>query len=223
LAFHCGGFFLAASEPLFTTISKEKKTMNSKFVMKTFAVVALIGGLGVAAWAGDIEGKVSGMKGKSVVYVDTIAGKTFPAPKEHPVMDQKGLLFVPHIMAVLQGTTVEFLNSDTVQHNVFWTAIGSDKKAGHNLGTWPKGEKRSFTFDKAGVVPLLCNVHPEMGAYIVVSPTPYFAETDDSGNYKIKDVPDGSYTVTTWHEGAKNQSKPVTVSGGGKADFTLSK
>ncbi|MFZ0417493.1 MAG: carboxypeptidase regulatory-like domain-containing protein [Candidatus Sulfotelmatobacter sp.] len=197
--------------------------MNSKFAMKTFAVVVLIGGLGVAAWAGDIDGKVTGMKGKSVVYVEAVAGKTFPAPKEHPVMDQKGLAFVPHIMVVLQGAAVDFLNSDTVQHNVFWTAIGSDKKAGHNLGTWPKGEKRSFTFDKAGVVPLLCNVHPEMGAFVIVSPTPYFAETDDSGNYKIKDVPDGSYTVTAWHEGAKNQSKPVTVAGGGKADFTLSK
>jgi plastocyanin len=190
---------------------------------KLFVLVILIAGLTVGAWAGDIEGKVTGMKGKSVVYVDTIAGKTFPAPKDHPVMDQKGLMFSPHIMVVQQGTTVEFLNSDTVQHNVFWTAIGSDKKLGHNLGTWPKGEKRSFTFDKPGVVPMLCNVHPEMAGYLVVSPTPYFAETDDSGAYKIKDVPDGSYTVTVWHEGAKNQSKPVTVTGGGKADFTLTK
>jgi len=190
---------------------------------KAFAMLLLTAGLLSAAWAGDIDGKVTGMKGKSVVYIEAIAGKTFPAPKDHPLMDQKGLVFSPHIMAVQQGTTVDFLNSDTVAHNVFWTAVGSDKKAGHNLGTWPKGEKRSFTFDKAGVVPLLCNVHPDMGAYIVVSPTPYFAETDESGNYKIKDVPDGSYTVTAWHEGAKNSSKPVTVAGGGKADFTLTK
>ena len=197
--------------------------MNSKFTMKTFALVTLIGGLGVTSWAGDIEGKVTGMKGKSVVYVEAIAGKTFPAPTNHPVMDQKGLVFAPHVMIVQQGTAVDFLNSDTVQHNVFWTAIGSDKKAGHNLGTWPKGEKRSFTFDKPGVVPVLCNVHPEMAGYIIVSPTPYFAETDDSGNYKIKDVPDGSYTVTAWHEGAKNTTKPVTVSGDSKADFTVSK
>jgi len=190
---------------------------------KTFLLVALIACLCAGAWAGDIEGKVTGMKGQSVVYVDAIAGKTFPAPKEHPVMDQKGLMFNPHIMAVQLGTTVDFLNSDTVAHNVFWTAVGSDKKAGHNLGTWPKGEKRSFTFDKAGAVPLLCNVHPDMGAFIVVSPTPYFAQTDESGNYKIRDVPDGSYTVVVWHEGAKNQSKPVTVAGETKADFTLTK
>jgi plastocyanin len=190
---------------------------------KAFALIVMACALCSMAAAGEIEGKVSGMKGKSVVYVDAIPGKTFPAPKDHPVIDQKGLLFVPHIMAVQQGTTVEFLNSDNVAHNVFWTSVGADKKAGHNLGTWPKGEKRPYTFDKSGVVPLFCNVHPDMSGYIVVSPTPYFAETDDSGNYKIKDVPDGSYTVTVWHEGAKNQSKPVTVSGSGKADFTLTK
>jgi hypothetical protein len=91
------------------------------------------------------------------------------------------------------------------------------------MGTWPKGDKRSFTFEKSGVVPLLCNVHPDMSGYIVVSPTPYFAETDDNGNYKIKDVPDGSYTVAVWHEGAKSQSKPVTVTGAGTVDFTVAK
>jgi plastocyanin len=191
--------------------------------LRACVLLLLVSALDLTAWAGDIEGKVMGMKGKSVVYLDTIAGKTFPAPKDHPVMDQKGLMFAPHILVVQQGTTVEFLNSDTVQHNAFWTAINGDKKAGHNLGTWPKGEKRPFTFAKPGVVPVLCNVHPEMAGYIIVSPTPYFAETDDNGNFKIKDVPDGSYTVTAWHEGAKNQSKPVMVSGGGKADFTLTK
>ena len=175
------------------------------------------------AWAGSIAGKVTGMKGHSVVYVDTIAGKTFPAPKQHAVMDQKGLLFLPHVMAVQQGTTVEFLNSDNVQHNVFWSAVGNDKKAGRNLGTWPKGEKRPFTFDTPGLVPLFCNVHPEMEAYLVVTPTPYFAETDDNGNYKINDVPDGSYNLVVWHEGAKGQTKSVTVSGDTAQDFTMSK
>ena len=191
--------------------------------IKTGFAIALIAGWCTTAWAGNISGKVSGMKGRSVVYVDTIAGKTFPAPKERPVMDQKGLLFSPHILAIQQGTTVDFLNSDNVQHNVFWSSIGTDKKAGHNMGTWPKGEKRPFTFDKPGVVPLLCNVHPEMGGYVIVSPTPYFAETDDAGNYTIKDVPDGSHNVVVWHEGAKSQTKPVTVSGDTKADFTVSK
>ena len=186
-------------------------------------LMMVIGGLFTAAWAGDIEGKVAGMKGKSVVYVDAIAGKTFPAPTDRPVIDQKGLNFSPGIVVVQQGTTVDFKNDDNVAHNVFWPSIGGDKKQTKNLGTWPKGDKRSFTFEKPGAVPLLCNVHPDMAGYLIVSPTPYFATTDDSGNYQIKDVPDGSYKLVVWHEGAKNQSKPVTVAGGGKADFTLSK
>ena len=73
------------------------------------------------------------------------------------------------------------------------------------------------------MVPLLCNVHPEMSGFVIVSPTPYFAETDADGNYKIADVPDGSYTVAAWHEGMKTQSKPVTVGGDATVDFTLSK
>lgn len=177
----------------------------------------------VTLQAGTISGKVSGVTGESVVYVDTIQGKTFPVPTQQPVIDQKGLMFQPHIVAVQQGSTVEFLNSDSVAHNVFWISVGGNKKLGHNLGTWPKGEKRPFKFDNPGAVPLLCNVHPEMSGYVVVSPTPYFATTDKSGEYKIENIPDGSYTVVAWHEGAKNQSKPVTVAGDSKADFTLSK
>ncbi len=188
-----------------------------------FGVALTVLALTIAASAGTISGKVSGVSGESVVYVDLIQGKTFPAPSEHPVVDQKGLMFTPHITAAQVGTTVEFLNSDSVAHNVFWTSVGGNKKLTHNLGTWPKGEKRSFKFDNPGAVPLLCNVHPEMAGYIVVSPTPYFAVSDKSGAYKIENVPDGSYTVTAWHEGAKNQSKPITVAGDSKADFTLSK
>jgi plastocyanin len=188
-----------------------------------FVAVFLVWTLSTAAYAGSISGKVSGVAGESVVYVESIAGKTFPAPAQHPVIDQKGLLFQPHIQVVQAGTTVEFLNSDNVAHNVFWTSVGGNKKLSHNLGTWPKGEKRSFKFDSPGAVPLLCNVHPEMSGYIVVVPTPYYATTDKSGNYKIENIPDGSYAVTAWHEGAKNQSKPVSVAGDTKADFTLSK
>jgi len=186
-------------------------------------ILAIVAGFALAASAGTISGQVSGVSGPSVVYVDAISGKTFPAPAEHPVIDQKGLVYQPHVTAVLVGTTVDFLNSDSVAHNVFWTSIGGNKKLGHNLGTWPKGEKKSFKFDAPGAVPILCNVHPEMSAYLVVVPTPYFATSDQAGNYKIENVPDGSYTVIAWHEGAKNQSKPVSVSGDTKADFTLSK
>jgi plastocyanin len=184
--------------------------------------IILILTLATAALAGTITGTVSPGK-SSVVYVDAVAGKTFPAPTQKPLMDQKGLMFSPHVLIVQVGTTVEFQNSDSVQHNVFWPSISGNKKDGHNLGTWPKGEKRPFTFSTPGVVPLLCNVHPEMSGYIVVSPTPYFAETDASGNYKIENVPDGKYNVVAWHEGMKPQTKSVDVAGSGKADFTLSK
>ena len=187
------------------------------------AVLFMAGVVTAAANAGTIKGKVSGVSGESVIYIEAISGKTFPAPTSHATMDQKALLFQPHILVVQQGTTVEFQNSDTVAHNVAWSSVGGNKKLAHNMGTWPKGEMRSFKFDNAGAIPLMCYVHPEMSAYIIVSPTPYFATTDKSGEYKIDNVPDGSYTVTAWNEGAKGQSKPVTLSGEATADFTLTK
>jgi plastocyanin len=190
-----------------------------------FAIVALLTcALSLAALPDNtISGKVSAGKGVSVVYVEAAAGKTFPAPAERVVIDQKGLLFQPHVAAVQVGATVEFLNSDKVAHNIFWPAINGNKKLSHNLGTWPSGQKREFKFDTPGVVPLLCNVHPEMSAYIVVAPTPFFGLTDADGNYKIAGVPEGEYTVSAWHEGMKVQSKPVKVAGATSADFSLSK
>ena len=91
------------------------------------------------------------------------------------------------------------------------------------MGTWPSGQKRTFKFDAPGVIPLLCNVHPEMSAYIIVTPTPYFAVTDADGSYKIANLPEGQYTVSAWHEGMKVQSKPVKVAGDTTADFAPSK
>jgi plastocyanin len=193
--------------------------------MKRFApvVIMAIAACSTAALAGSIHGKVSGVKGESVVYVEAVAGKTFPAPSQHVTIDQKGLMFAPHIVAIQQGTTVEFLNSDSVAHNVFWPSVGGNKKLGHNLGTWPQGQRQSFKFDASGVVPLFCNVHPDMAGYLIVSPTPYFATTDKTGAYKIENVPDGSYGVTAWNEGAKSKTNPVNVAGDAAADFTLSK
>jgi plastocyanin len=193
--------------------------------MKKIALLAILAmaTLSAAAFAGTIHGKVLGVSGESVVYVEAVAGKTFPAPSQHVTIDQKGLMFVPHITVVLQGTTVEFLNSDSVAHNVFWPSISGNKKLGHNLGTWPKGQRQSFKFDNPGVVSLLCNVHPEMSAYVIVAPTPYFAETNSAGEFKIDNVPDGAYTITAWHEGAKSKSNPVKVAGDTAADFTLSR
>jgi len=186
-------------------------------------VTAVAAAMSLTASAGTLSGKVTGVPGAAVVYVEASAGKTFPASAQQPVMEQKRLMFQPHILPVQQGSTVEFLNSDSVAHNVFWPSVGGNKKLGHNLGTWPQNEKRAFKFDIVGAVPLLCNVHPEMTGYIVVVPTPYFALTSESGEYKIENVPDGSYSLTAWHEGIKTHSMHVDVTGDAKADFTLSR
>lgn len=169
--------------------------------------------------AGSIKGKVT--PGKSVVWVEAAAGAKPAEGDKHITMDQKGLLFQPHVLVVQAGTTVDFLNSDKVAHNVFWPSVSGDKKKSHNLGTWPTGQKKGFKFDEPGVVSLLCNVHPEMSGYIVVTPTPLFAETSADGEYTIANVPDGQYTVTAWHEGKKIQSLKITVSGTATANFTL--
>ncbi len=169
--------------------------------------------------AGSVKGKVT--PGKSVVYLESPSGPVSAAADKQATMDQRGLLFQPHVLVVQVGTTVEFLNSDKVQHNVFWPSISGDKKKGHNMGTWPQGEKRPLKFTDPGVVSLLCNVHPEMAGYIVVSPTPYFAETGADGAYTLANVPDGEYTVIAWHEGKKTQSKKITVKGDTTADLTL--
>jgi plastocyanin len=178
--------------------------------------------------AGDIKGKVSvqGLKSAAniAVYVDTIPDKKFDAPTQHVVVDQKKMEFIPRVVVVLQGTTVDFTNSDPVGHNVYWPSISGNKKLTHNLGTWPKGEKKSFQFNDLGVAPLLCNVHPEMSGYVVVVATPYFAVTDKDGNYEIKNVPAGKYTLKTWSEDGKPVTQSVDVSAGGAtADVTVKK
>jgi plastocyanin len=188
----------------------------------TFAMgMAAAAMLSVFAQAGTVSGKVSGVSGQSVVYLVAPAGTRFPAPANEAVVDQRDMVFLPAVQVVQQGTTVEFRNSDSVAHNVYWPSIGDNRKLRRNLGTWSPGEKRSFKFDNPGVVPLLCNVHPEMFAFIVVSPTPYFAMTDKFGAYTIKDVPDGSYTIVAWHEGARGPSRQVTMAADSIVDIVL--
>ena len=178
--------------------------------------------------AGDIKGKVSVQGLKSpvniAVYVDAIPGKKFDAPTEHVVVDQKKMEFIPHVVVILQGTTVDFSNSDPVGHNVYWPSISGNKKLTHNLGTWPKGDKKSFQFNDLGAAPLLCNVHPEMSGYVVVVATPYFAVTDKDGNYEIKNVPAGKYALKTWSEDGKPTTQSVDVTeSGATADLTVKK
>jgi plastocyanin len=137
-------------------------------------------------------------------------------------VDQMNMMFQPHVLAVPAGATVEFVNDDSPLHNVMWPSVGGDKKQAHNLGTFATGKKMSYRFTSPGVVPILCNVHPEMSAYILVAPSPYFTVIDNHlGKYEIANVPDGNYNVVVWHEGYKLQSKPMKVTGRTEVSFTL--
>jgi plastocyanin len=156
-----------------------------------------------AASAGTITGtvKLKGDAQPAVVFVETAPG-TFPAPSAHAHMDQKGMTFIPYLLPILAGTTVDFLNSDTVNHNVF-----SPDNDGYNLGTWPKGEIRPYTFKKVGTYTQLCSIHPEMEAFVLVLQNPFFAVADKDGSFKIEGVPDGHYVLKVFAKKLKKADK----------------
>jgi plastocyanin len=191
----------------------------SRIAAKTAVAASITLALAGASWPNEIKGKVSVQGIKSAeniaVYVDAIPGKNFDAPTQHVLVDQKKMAFIPHVVVVLKGTTVDFQNSDSVGHNVYWPSISGNKKLSHNLGTWPQGQKKSFEFNDLGAASLLCNVHPEMSGYVVVVPTAYFAVTDKDGNFEIKDVPAGHYTLKTWSEEGKPTTQEVDVTASG--------
>ena len=122
-------------------------------------------------------------------------------------MDQRNERFVPHVLAITTGTTVEFPNSDRIFHNVF----SLSKPARFDLGRYPVGRSKSVRFDKPGIVRVFCDIHSHMNAFILVFSHPYFALTDEDGRYRIEDVPAGTYNVVAWHEGTTTPPRPVTV------------
>src|SRR5437879_12065620 len=161
-----------------------------------FLVLILVTVVTAGAYAGTLKGKVSSMTKSGVVYVDRIAGKTFPATTVPYQIDQHGQSFEPRVLVIPQGATVVFKNSDTVAHNVRWQAISGDTSLAHNLGTWASGDNRKFRFDQPGVVPLLCNMHAKVTGYIMVVRTPYYAYATTASRYTIRDSPDRPYRVT---------------------------
>lgn len=192
--------------------------------MNTVLFTTLTLTLATGLTAGDLHGKVA-CKGvrdsaNAVVYVASVPGKTFAPPTAHAVVDQKNLVFTPHVLPVVIGTTVDFQNSDAVLHNVFSPDACCDK---FNLGTWPQGQKKSFTFKKECTATLLCKVHPEMEGFVVAVPTPYFAVTKADGSFHIANVPDGSLTVKVWHQKLKATQKTVKVAGSTTVDFEIAK
>lgn len=162
-------------------------------------------------FAGTIKGKISASRLKSpkdiLVYIDKIDGEEFTPPEKPEKMDQSNLVFIPRVLPVLVGTTVEFHNNDDLKHNVF--GVGDDD---FDLGVWTKGIVKTHTFNNLGEAAILCNVHPEMEAYIPVLQNPYFALTNEEGNYKIEDVPSGLYILKTWHDRLRSVKEEVEVS-----------
>ncbi len=153
-----------------------------------------------------VEGSVTRAGGGAnlVVFIAEAPG-SFPAGSEHLVMDQKKMTFLPHVLPILVGTAVDFVNSDSVGHNVF-----SPDNESYNLGTWPKGERRSYTYKKVGVYTQLCSIHPEMEAFILVLQNPYFAMTKADGHFSIPNVPPGHYVLKVWGEKLKKADKART-------------
>lgn len=165
------------------------------------------------AWAGTIEGQVhaTGSLTDRSSFVISVEDVDAPPAQGKAVMDQKNLQFVPHVLAIQRGTTVEFPNNDPLSHNVF--SISAAKR--FNLGMYSQGQSRSLVFDQEGVVEVLCNVHLEMSAYIVVLRNPYFARSDAEGRYRIANVPAGHHRIRCWQESVPAVDLEVDVPASG--------
>ena len=179
-------------------------------MMRAVVIGALILGASSARGA-TVEGSAS-IDGEpaahTVVYLEGADPPLPAAPAERVIMDQKYLAFAPHVLPVLRGTVVEFTNSDEVQHNVFSpsTVVGK-----FNLGTYGPGATRAVTLDRPGDVLVLCNIHMEMEAHVVVLDGPYFTTTAKDGSYRIPDVPAGTYLLKIWKREWLTPSRTVDL------------
>jgi plastocyanin len=166
---------------------------------------------------GTVEARATRYIKDTVVYLIYVEGD-FAPPPNHPVVDQKNLVFLPHVLAIVKGTTVDFTNSDTVRHNIFSPSQVADNM---NLGTYGAGQVVPWIFDKIGEAVLLCNVHAEMSAWVIVRQNPYFSITDKDGHFEITDVPAGQYTLKVWNKKLAAESQEVTVQEGEIATILL--
>jgi len=180
---------------------------HSFMLMAALTTILLRPALAAAA---TVEGSVT-IAGRpaadAVVYLEGSAERP-PRPAAQVVMDQRNLAFAPTVLPVVRGTVVEFTNSDDVQHNVFSPSAVAKK---FDLGSYSRGEARRVTFDQLGEIVVLCNIHMEMEARILVLRDPYFARTQATGAYAILDVPAGSYTLKVWRKGWRPTTRTVDV------------
>jgi plastocyanin len=155
-----------------------------------------------------------------VVHIDQPGlGSNYPAPAPVTVIIQKDGTFRPHVLPVLIGTTVEWPNHDEIYHNVF--SMSEPKP--FDLGIYKK-EIKKVTFDKPGRVDVFCSIHTKMNCIVLVLENPFFSATDAKGNFRIENVPAGTYPLKAWHERLPPQIKNVTVPATGETvvDFVLS-
>ena len=130
-----------------------------------------------------------------VVWVDA-PGRGADRSKR-PVLDQRNLDFAPHVLAVQVGSVVDFPNHDRVFHNVF--SFHDGKR--FDLGIYPTNTSRQVTFDRPGLSRLFCNIHPHMAAYVMAVDTPFFAVSDEKGEFAIRGLGAGTFTFHTWRAG----------------------
>lgn len=149
------------------------------------------------------------------VYLENVPGP--PPTPLRGVIKQKELTFLPGIMVVSTGTTVEFPNEDKVFHNVFSVSSA----ARFDLGLYKSGTSKEVTLKRPGVVDVYCNIHPQMAARIKVIDTGYFAVTGADGTFRIKDVPAGTYPVVAWQAYGDEYRGEVTVTPGGVAGLSI--
>ena len=183
------------------------------------ALALVPGGGTLAAEApGTVRGTVTVTKQKSnanaVISIEA-PDLAFTPPAEPVRIDQKGFRFIPHITLAVPGTTIRFLNNDPEPHNVY------SPEGRYNLGTWPTGETRDHVFDNPGIYTQLCNIHPDMLAYVVVLETPFSAVTDADGKFEVKGVPPGKYLLWAWHEKKDGLEREITVEAGKVLDLDL--
>ena len=155
---------------------------------------------------------------RSVVYLETAPRAAFDTREEpHARMDQRHESFVPHVLAIVAGTTVDFPNDDPTYHSVF----SLSKTRPFDLGRYAAGRSKSVRFDRPGVVRVFCDIHSHMSAFILVFAHRYFAVTDDEGRYRLDAVPPGTYTLVVWNETLRGDPprRQVTIpESGGDAD-----
>jgi plastocyanin len=145
---------------------------------------------------------------RSVVYLETAPRPAFDQRDEpRAKLDQRNEAFVPHVLAIVAGTTVDFPNNDQTYHNVF--SLSSTRP--FDLGRYAAGRSKSIKFDRPGIVRVFCDIHSHMSAFILVFAHRHFAVTDDEGRYRLDNVPPGTYTVIAWNESAPSESRRVVV------------